>query len=466
MAQARPKNPYKVIPIPAGYRRALPKEITPKVQRAAVRALQQCLPLGKLQATEVDGKLYAFVTEGHYDDHVTKPGKPIWHPGISTLVPIKQPASVTQKASDALYAQAASIIQPAGRSGLWTGRVTGEGDMSNFEGEGLWGWFKKCFGSAPKTAVVGGESGYNQSDAFGGRQQMRTLAGRRARALAIRAKTRLGLEEDLESTYAADELYDAVNGEDFGDENGDEITSETGAEFGDDFGKFNFKKAVKKAAKGSLAISTGGLSLAASKKGRKIVKKVAKKAVSKKGLAAIATGGLSIAAQKKNRALSAAVLTGGLSLAAKKQRQAAAARLAAAKKRPAARPVARPVARPIAARPVARPTTARPVAARPFTPPRTTATKTDSPLGPSAPFDETMMQAPASNDAYEAEPVEVEEAEPMEMEASPEVEAAMDDYEAEGEEETPESDDEDSDTDEETAINGEGYTHSKYSIGA
>jgi hypothetical protein len=455
MAQAIPKNPYKVVPLPAGYRRALPKEITPKVQRAAVRALQQCLPIGKLQATEVDGKLYAFVTEAHYDDHVTKPGKPIWHPGISTIVPINQPQPV-KLASQAVYD--AQFINQS--------RMTGEGDMSNFEGEGLWGWFKKCFGSAPKTAVVGGESGYNQSDVFGGKKVRRTPAQLRAIMAARRAKIKMGFEEDLESTYAADELYDAVNGEDFGDENGDEITSETGAEFGDDFGKFNFKKAVKKAAKGSLAISTGGLSLAASKKGRKIVKKVAKKAVSKKGLAAIATGGLSIAAQKKNRALSAAVLTGGLSLAAKKQRQAAAARLAAAKKRPAARPVARPVARPIAARPVARPTTARPVAARPFTPPRTTATKTDSPLGPSAPFDETMMQAPASNDAYEAEPVEVEEAEPMEMEASPEVEAAMDDYEAEGEEETPESDDEDSDTDEETAINGEGYTHSKYSIGA
>jgi hypothetical protein len=455
MAQAIPKNPYKVIPIPAGYRRALPKEITPKVQRAAVRALQQCLPIGKLQATEVDGKLYAFITEGHYDDHVTKPGKPIWHPGISTLVPIKQPASVTQKASDALYAQAASIVQPAGRSGLWTGRVTGEDGMSNFEGEGLWGWFKKCFGSAPKTAVVGGESGYNQSDAFGGRmprKPKKSLAERRAIMAARRAK--MGLEEDLESTYAADELYDAVNGEDFGDDCGEDVV------FGDDFGKFNFKKAVKKAAKGSLAISTGGLSLAASKKGRKIVKKVAKKAVSKKGLAAIATGGLSIAAQKKNRALSAAVLTGGLSLAAKSQRKAVARRVAPKKAAP------RPVAR-VVARPVARPTAARP------TPPRTTATKTDSPLGPSAPFDDTMMQAPASNDGFAPEPMEMEAPEQMEAEApeqmeeaSPEVEAAMDDYESEGGEETPETADEGSDTYDESAINGENFTHAKYSIGA
>lgn len=478
MAQAVPKNPYKVVPIPAGYRRALPKEITPKVQRAAVRALQQCLPLGKLQATEVDGKLYAFVTEGHYDDHVTKPGKPIWHPGISTIVPINQPKPV-KIASQAVYD--AQFINQS--------RVTGEDGMSNFEGEGFWSRFKRWLSEpvaapAPRTPMTAaqkkkaddaaaaalvlsgmrGESGYEQSGVFGGRKPMRSLAERKARFAAIRARLQGEIEEELASRYAADELYDAVSGEDFGDENGDTITGEADAEFGDDFGKFSFKKAVKKAAKGSLAISTGGLSLAASKKGRKKLKKVAKKAVSRKGLAAIATGGLSLAAQKKNRALSAAVLTGGLSLAAKSQRKAVARRVAPKKAAP--RPIARTVARPVAARPaVARPTAARP------TPPRTTPTKTDSPLGPSAPFDETMM-APASNDAYEAEPVEMEEAEPMEaeapeqMEASPEVEAAMDDYEAEGGEETPETADEGSDTYDETAINGENFTHSKYSIGA
>lgn len=50
---------------------------------------------------------------------------------------------------------------------------------------------------------------------------------------------------------------------------------------------------------------------------------------------------------------------------------------------------------------------------------------------------------------------------------SEEVEAAMDSYEdEEGGEETPETADEGSDTYDETAINGEDYTHSKYSIGA
>lgn len=498
MAQARPKNPYKVVPIPAGYRRALPKEITPKVQRAAVRALQQCLPLGKMQATEVDGKLYMFITEGHYDDHVTKPGKPIWHPGISTVVPIVQPKSPSQKASDLLYRQAQSITNPAGSSGLWSGRMSGEND-STFEGEGLWSRFKRWLTepAAPSTPRPPQTAAQKQQDAaaaalvlsqmrgdgFYGRMRKpkRTAAERKAYFAAKLAKMGLeefddpnfradiGTEENLESVYAADELYDAVNGEDF-------ELGEVGPEFGDDFGKFSFKKklkaavskkGLKKFAKGSLAVSTGGLSLAASKKGRKFVKKAAKKAVSKKGLAAIATGGLSIAAQKKNRALSTAVLTGGLSLAAKKQRQAAAARF---KKRPAARPTAaRPAARPSAVRPVAaRPTAARPTAARP-TAPRTTLTKTDSPLGPSAPFDETMTMGPIEQEMPEQEVAEQEafEEEAYEEGPSEEVEAALDAYEdEEGGEETPETADEGSDTYDETAINGEGYTHSKYSIGA
>jgi len=433
MAQARPKNPYKVVPLPAGYRRALPKEITPKVQRAAVRALQQCLPLGKLQATEVDGKLYAFVTEGHYDDHVTKPGKPIWHPGISTIVPIKQPQPV-KLASQAVYD--AQFINQS--------RMTGEDDMSNFEGEGFWSRFKRWLTEpASATAARPAQTAAQKKAAddaaasalvlsgmrgeFGGRKARRTpaqlkaiMAARRARIAADETHF-LGdfgddpFEEDLESTVAADECYDAVEGDDFG-------TDDFGDEFGASKRKFKIKKGLKAFAKGSLAVSTGGLSLAASKKARKKI------------------------ASKRGRALGAAVLTGGLSLASKKQRKAI-----AAKKRPAPRPVAK------------RPVATRPAAARPGTPPRTTATKTDSPLGPSAPFDETMT-APAANDGFAPEPVEMEA--PEQMEASPEVEAAMDDYEAEGGEETPETADEGSDTYDETAINGEGYTHSKYSIGA
>lgn len=460
MAQAIPKNPYKVVPIPAGYRRALPKEISPKVQRAAVRALQQALPIGKLQATEVDGKIFAFITEGHFDDHVTKPGKPIWHPGISTVVPINQPKPVKVASQSYLDAQFINMS-----------RMTGEND-SSFEGEGFWSAFKRWLTApaAPRIPRPPQTAAQKQQDAAAAAMALSTMRGehpmmiakrKRIAAALARRRARIGLEEiddpnfradvgteeDLESVYAADECYDAVNGEDF-------ELGEVGAEFGDDFGKFNFKKGLKKFAKGSLAVSTGGLSLAASKKGRKIVKKVAKKAVTKKGLAAIATGGLSVAAQKKNRALSAAVLTGGLSLAARKQRQAAAARLAAAKKRPAARPAARPVARPMAARPAV----ARPAAARP-TAPRTTPTKTDSPLGPSAPFDETMTMGPIEQEMPEQEAFEQEAIE--EEGPSEEVEAAMDSYEDEEGDEDSESEDPD-----ESAINGEDYTHSKYSIGA
>lgn len=85
MAQ-RPPCP-KVIPIPDGYRRATAKEITPAVQAFARKALAQCKPYGKLQVANVNGQMFAALTEWHYDDHVTQPGKPIWHPGISILVP-------------------------------------------------------------------------------------------------------------------------------------------------------------------------------------------------------------------------------------------------------------------------------------------------------------------------------------------------------------------------------------------
>lgn len=513
MAKAIPKNPYKVVPLPAGYRRALPKEITPKVQRAAVRALQQCLPLGKMQATEVDGKLYMFITEGHYDDHVTKPGKPIWHPGISTVVPINQPQPVKVASQSVRDAQFINMS-----------RMTGEND-SSFEGESLWAAFKRWLRtpaapSTPRPAPTAAQKkqaddaaaaalvlSQMRGDGFYGRPTRKpklSLAERRAKFAAFRARMgeeviddpnyradvgfEFGAEENLESLYAADELYDAVNGEDF------EMDS-VGTDFGDDFGKFNLKKSLKKAvskkglkkfAKGSLAISTGGLSLAASKKGRKVLKKVAtpkgiaavatgglslaatkkgrKQVFSKKGLAAIATGGASLALAKKNRALTGAVLTGGLSLAAKSQRKAVAARVAPKKAAP--RPVARTVTRPAAARLVA----ARPVA------PRTTPTKTDSPLGPSAPFDETVMappeqyEVPMEAEQYEAptEAEQYEEEESYEEEGpSEEVEAALDAYEdEEGGEETPETADEGSDTYDETAINGEDYTHSKYSIGA
>lgn len=103
MATKTPPIP-KVVPIPKGWRRALARECAPVVLRAAVRALQQALPIGKLQATPINGRTFGFLTEWHYDDHVTAPGKPIWHPGISTIVPIKEPPTVTRQQIDNLIA--------------------------------------------------------------------------------------------------------------------------------------------------------------------------------------------------------------------------------------------------------------------------------------------------------------------------------------------------------------------------
>jgi hypothetical protein len=329
MAQVRPPSPYKVVPIPAGYRRATPKEITPKVQRAAVRALQQALPIGKMQATEVDGKLYTFVTEGHYDDHVTQPGKPIWHPGISTLVPTVQPKTGSAAASDKLYAQAQAIKSKKGK-------VAGDefGDDVHFTGD---------FGDDPT-------------------------------------------EEDLESTYAADELYDAVHGDDFGDD-----------DFGDEFGASRRKGRAKAKAKANVSVK----------------------------------------------------VKGKVSVGKKPARKGPAARKAAARRGPGVRKaVARPAVTPQkvatpAITPQKVPTSAR-----------TTPTSTDSPLGPSAPFDDTAIM-PLDMGPQAAEP----------QEASPEVEAAMDNY-AEGGEETPETADEGSDTYDASAVNGENLTHDRFSVGA
>lgn len=86
----RPKIPA-VVQIPAGYRRAKPSEITPKVQAFARQALTSARPIGKRQAARIDGKQFEAITEWHYDDHVPNPdksNKPWWHPGISIIVPI------------------------------------------------------------------------------------------------------------------------------------------------------------------------------------------------------------------------------------------------------------------------------------------------------------------------------------------------------------------------------------------
>lgn len=239
MAAKIPPIP-KVVPVPTGWRRAKPKEITPKVQRAAVKALQQALPIGKLQAVEVDGKLYGFSTEWHYDDHVTKPGKPIWHPGISTVVPITQPAPVkvaSQSVRDAQFIQAS--------------RYSGEEDMTDDEecssefGGVLTNWFRGLFkkktivepAPAPAPKPVAKPS---TTDAI--------AAAMIANATKVQGDVDFGMcgSEEIEG-------YDSVEGTDFGDEMADEYGM---AEFGDEFGAFrlklkapNFKKAVKSIAK-------------------------------------------------------------------------------------------------------------------------------------------------------------------------------------------------------------------------
>jgi hypothetical protein len=324
------------------------------------------------------------------------------------LVPVTQPAKVaSQDLRDASF--------------ISQSRMTGE---STFEGESVWAQLKKWWNGGSPTKI-GDDVGDDVGD-VGGVKRL-SLPERKARAQALQqkmaAKRRAAIaadddvnfigdfgddpyEDDLESTYAADELYDAVSGDDFG-----------GDDFGDEFG-------------------------AAKRKGKTKAKAKAK-----------------VQVRAKVR------VKGKVTLGAKKKPNRPAPRKAAA--RPAPRKAA---ARPTPRKAITRPAPSKAVA-KPITPPRTTATKTDSPLGPSAPFDETMM-APASNDGFAPEPMETEAPEQMEaeapeqMDASPEVEAAMDDYEAEGEEETPETADEGSDTYDETAINGENFTHAKYSIGA
>jgi hypothetical protein len=128
MAQARPPCP-KVVAIPAGWRRAYPKEITPTVQRAAVTALRQALPIAKLQVTDVNGRMFGFLTEWHYDDHCTKPGQPIWHPGISTIVAIKEPPKVNPAAVQQLIASTMTY-DPSDSS---YSTVAGEEDESHLD---------------------------------------------------------------------------------------------------------------------------------------------------------------------------------------------------------------------------------------------------------------------------------------------------------------------------------------------
>jgi hypothetical protein len=86
MATKIPPIP-KVVPIPKGYRRATQKEITKDVLEFSRSALTRALPIGKQQSTVIGGKLFAALTEWHYDNHPSgSKGPPYWHPGISMLV--------------------------------------------------------------------------------------------------------------------------------------------------------------------------------------------------------------------------------------------------------------------------------------------------------------------------------------------------------------------------------------------
>lgn len=96
---APPPN-IPVVPMPSGYRRAAPKEITKPVLTFANKALQHALPIGKQQTTTVAEKdgahhLVMALTEVHWDNHPPRPkqgfkayeGPEFLHPGISMLVP-------------------------------------------------------------------------------------------------------------------------------------------------------------------------------------------------------------------------------------------------------------------------------------------------------------------------------------------------------------------------------------------
>jgi hypothetical protein len=99
-------TPTKAIPSPqakppSGWRRATGEEITPEIVTASARAAKTCAPVGK-QSTYAtkDGKLIMFLTEWHWDNHVSKDF--MWHPGISVFVPVK-PVTVPKQPKAPVY---------------------------------------------------------------------------------------------------------------------------------------------------------------------------------------------------------------------------------------------------------------------------------------------------------------------------------------------------------------------------
>jgi hypothetical protein len=99
-----PPSDVPAVPMPPGYRRAAPKEITKPVLKFAQTALQHALPVGKKQVATVTNpdktqRLVMALTEIHKDNHPPRPklgfkayeGPNFLHPGISILVPDFKP---------------------------------------------------------------------------------------------------------------------------------------------------------------------------------------------------------------------------------------------------------------------------------------------------------------------------------------------------------------------------------------
>ena len=82
--QTKPVN----TPIPKGYRILQNWELKGSVLNFARQALANAVPIGKRQATIINGKHYEALTEWKYDNSVpntAEPGKPVWYPGVTLI---------------------------------------------------------------------------------------------------------------------------------------------------------------------------------------------------------------------------------------------------------------------------------------------------------------------------------------------------------------------------------------------